>query len=239
VDIIGRNQEALGKEIMPKNSSWGQNTKAVEAKARKATVQKAQEEKKKKAQEDAYWEDDDKQLAKKQNRKDEKEKKRLEQLERKQINKQLAEEEVVVEKKSTQAPAKITQAQIQAERERREAAARKSAAAVGTPKVPKPAPVEENLNRLTAPDEEARTVDEALKMLKVVEDSPSVIVDKHPERRVKAAYAAFEEARMPQVKAENPSLRLTQLKQLIFNEWKKSPENPMNQETVVYEYIPK
>ena len=72
-------------------------------------------------------------------------------------------------------------------------------------------------------------MDEALKMLHVVDDSPAAL-DKHPERRVKAAYAAFEEARLPEVKIENPSLRLTQLKQIIWNEWQKSPENPMNQE---------
>ena len=54
---------------MPKNSSWGQNTKAVEAKARKAEALKAEQERKQKQMEDAYWADDDKSLAKKQNRK--------------------------------------------------------------------------------------------------------------------------------------------------------------------------
>jgi len=84
----------------------------------------------------------------------------------------------------------------------------------------------ENLNRLL-PVEEATTVDEALKMLTVADDTTGG-VDKHPERRMKAAYNAFEEARLPVLKAENPSLRLSQLKQMIFDEWKKSPENPMN-----------
>jgi hypothetical protein len=52
-------------------------------------------------------------------------------------------------------------------------------------------------------------------------------IDRHPERRVKSAYAAFEEREMPRLKAENPGLRLSQLKQQIQKLWKKSPENPM------------
>lgn len=52
--------------------------------------------------------------------------------------------------------------------------------------------------------------------------------DKHPEKRLKAAYAAFEERRLKQLKEENSTLRLSQLKQMIFKEWQKSPENPLN-----------
>lgn len=52
--------------------------------------------------------------------------------------------------------------------------------------------------------------------------------DKHPEKRMKAAYKAFEEANLPRIKAENPSLRLSQWKQILFKEWQKSPENPLN-----------
>lgn len=53
-------------------------------------------------------------------------------------------------------------------------------------------------------------------------------IDKHPEKRLKAAYNAFEERRLQELKMENPSLRLSQLKQMIFKEWQKSPENPLN-----------
>lgn len=58
-------------------------------------------------------------------------------------------------------------------------------------------------------------------------------IDRHPERRVKAAFAAFEEKRLPEVRKENPGLRLQQIKNLLFKEFQKSPENPMNQETNV------
>lgn len=47
---------------------------------------------------------------------------------------------------------------------------------------------------------------------------------------MKAAYTAYEERRLKELKEENPSLRLSQLKQMIFKEWQKSPENPLNQQ---------
>jgi len=34
---------------------------------------------------------------------------------------------------------------------------------------------------------------------------------------------------MAQVKAENPNLRLSQLRQIIKKDWNKSPDNPLNQ----------
>ena len=54
-------------------------------------------------------------------------------------------------------------------------------------------------------------------------------VDRHPEKRVKAAYTSYEERMMPIIKEQNPTLRLSQLKQLLKKEWMKSPENPLNQ----------
>ena len=41
---------------------------------------------------------------------------------------------------------------------------------------------------------------------------------------------AFEEKRLPQLKSEHPTFRLSQLKQLLRKEWMKSPENPLNQQ---------
>ena len=64
--------------------------------------------------------------------------------------------------------------------------------------------------------------------------STSEEVDRHPERRVKAAYAAYEEANMPRLKMENPNMRLSQLKQMLKKEWTKSPENPLNQHFNTY-----
>lgn len=60
--------------------------------------------------------------------------------------------------------------------------------------------------------------------------SPSQkFLDKHPEKRLKAAYTAFEAENLPRLRSENPSMRLSQVKQLMNKEWMKSPDNPINQ----------
>lgn len=59
-----------------------------------------------------------------------------------------------------------------------------------------------------------------------VKESPEV--DMHPEKRMKAAYEEFEQERLPQLKIEQPTLRLSQLKQLLRKEWMKHPKNPLN-----------
>ncbi|KAG8331420.1 hypothetical protein J6590_042187 [Homalodisca vitripennis] len=106
---------------------------------------------------------------------------------------------------------------------------RRNQAATGTvkkaPETHIEQPLEENINRLQIEGDEARTVDEAISIL----SSKDAEVDKHPEKRLKAAYAAFEEVAMPRIKEENPTLRLSQLKQILRKEWMKSPENPLNQ----------
>jgi hypothetical protein len=54
--------------------------------------------------------------------------------------------------------------------------------------------------------------------------------DRHPEKRMKAAYKAFEEKMMPEMKDQYPGLKRQQYLDKIFALWKKSPENPMNQQ---------
>lgn len=83
----------------------------------------------------------------------------------------------------------------------------------------------ENLNKLTI-EGEARNVDEAIAVL----EDQTVAIEKHPEKRMKAAYLAFEERRLSELKIEKPTLRLSQLKQLLKKEWLKSPENPLNEQ---------
>ena len=86
--------------------------------------------------------------------------------------------------------------------------------------------IEGNVNRLQVDGEEARTMDEAINILRAAGTPAS---DKHPEKRMKAAYEEFEKNRLPILKVENPNLRLSQLKQLLRKEWMKSPQNPFNQ----------
>uniref|UniRef100_A0A673LWG6 Coiled-coil domain containing 124 n=1 Tax=Sinocyclocheilus rhinocerous TaxID=307959 RepID=A0A673LWG6_9TELE len=92
-------------------------------------------------------------------------------------------------------------------------------------------PLEENVNQIV-PEEgtvEAQTIEDAIAVLSTKED-----LDRHPEHRMKAAYAAFEEANMARLKMENPNMRLSQLKQQLKKEWTKSPENPLNQRVAAY-----
>ena len=51
---------------------------------------------------------------------------------------------------------------------------------------------------------------------------------------MKAAFEAFEKERLPQLKQDNPNLRLSQLKQMMRKEWMKHPSNPMNKNLTEY-----
>jgi hypothetical protein len=51
--------------------------------------------------------------------------------------------------------------------------------------------------------------------------------DKNPEKRMKAAFARYKEREMPVIKAEYPSLRMSQHLEILQRAWKKSPENPL------------
>eukprot|EP00835_Amoeboradix_gromovi_P003600 NODE_245_length_12995_cov_0.297922.p5 type:complete len:182 gc:universal NODE_245_length_12995_cov_0.297922:8986-9531(+) len=59
-------------------------------------------------------------------------------------------------------------------------------------------------------------------------------VDRHPERRVKAAFEAYKVRRLKELRSENSTLRLSQLEEIIWKEFKKSPDNPMNQTNASY-----
>ena len=134
-----------------------------------------------------------------------------------------AESADIAAKQSKANPIKVTRAQIAELNEKREniALGRKQ------PEIEThlTAPLEENVNRLVVDGVEARNIDEAIGALSV-SDSPAV--DRHPEKRMKAAFEDFESVRLPQLKSENPSMRLSQLKQMLRKEWQKHPDNPLN-----------
>ena len=54
-------------------------------------------------------------------------------------------------------------------------------------------------------------------------------MDQHPERRMKAAMAAFIDREMRPLQQEFPGLKRTQLLAKLHKMFEKSPENPMNQ----------
>lgn len=213
---------------MPKKFQ-GENTKSSAARARKAEAKAVADAKRQQAQEDAFWQDDDKHVQRKEQRKEEKEKRRLEQLERKKESQRLLEEEDarLKSKQAKPPPTKVTRAQIEEALQKDD----DEKAAVEKTKTHLEMPLEENINRrvLVEGEVEARSVEEAIAALSV-----SAELDRHPERRMKAAFTAYEELNLPRLKQENPNMRLSQLKQLLKKEWMKSPENPMNQRHATY-----
>ncbi|GAB1318943.1 hypothetical protein MFIFM68171_09153 [Madurella fahalii] len=82
----------------------------------------------------------------------------------------------------------------------------------------------------------ASGIDNALDALSLTASSDAKI-DKHPERRYKAALAQFEERRLKEMEDDGSGvgLRLNQKKEKIKKEFEKSPENPFNQLTARYD----
>ncbi|KAE8148268.1 hypothetical protein BDV25DRAFT_141940 [Aspergillus avenaceus] len=80
----------------------------------------------------------------------------------------------------------------------------------------------------------ASGIDNALDALSLTGKESSK-VDRHPERRFKAAYAAYEARRMPEVEEDHPGLRRQQRIELIKKEFEKSDENPFNQVHVAFD----
>ncbi|XP_028299394.1 coiled-coil domain-containing protein 124 [Gouania willdenowi] len=219
---------------MPKKFQ-GENSKAATARARKAEAKAVADARKKQEEEDAMWQETDKHVLKKGQRKDDKEKKRLELLERKKENQRLLDEEFSTLKGRAQKEAasggKITRAQIEETLEN-EQQQHQEQNQQPKEKSHLETPLEENVNRIIAEEGsvEARTIEDAIAVLSVGPED----LERHPERRMKAAFAAFEEANMPRLKKENPNMRLSQLKQQLKKEWTKSPENPLNQRVSAY-----
>ncbi|KJH50596.1 hypothetical protein DICVIV_03270 [Dictyocaulus viviparus] len=212
---------------MPKKFA-NENPKVTAARERKAAAKRDEENKKQKAIEDAYWADDDKLVNRKLQRKEEEERKRVEALRRKEELRRLAEEEMnrLSSSSGNAQPHKVTRATIEQrkEAEQRLKLEEEKRLKLAAEKIEVVDHLEENLNQLELDKETARSVSEAIRILGGDRDE----VDIHPEKRMRAAYLAFEESMLPRLKQEHPTYRLSQLKQLLKKEWQKSPDNPMN-----------
>jgi len=86
---------------------------------------------------------------------------------------------------------------------------------------------------LKQPTLNASGIDSALDALSLTGSPDSQKIERHPERRYKAAYKAYEERRMPELEVEHSGLRKQQRVELIKKEFEKSPENPFNQANIV------
>ncbi|KAK5084711.1 hypothetical protein LTS08_006786 [Lithohypha guttulata] len=75
----------------------------------------------------------------------------------------------------------------------------------------------------------ASGIDNALDALALAGDSNDTKLERHPERRFKAAYAKFEERRLPEIEKEYQGLRKNQRVEICRKEFERSPENPFNQ----------
>jgi hypothetical protein len=76
----------------------------------------------------------------------------------------------------------------------------------------------------------ASGIDNALDALTLTTGSANDLkLDRHPERRFKAAYKAYEERRLPEIEIEHPGLRKQQRIEIVRKEFEKSDENPFNQ----------
>ncbi|KAJ1958526.1 hypothetical protein EC988_000249, partial [Linderina pennispora] len=212
----------------------GENSKVTAAKEKKAATQAVKDSKKRAEQEakdSAAWAVG----SKKNDKKAEQEAKRLEKLARKQEADALLAAEnksIASSLKGKTGPAKLGPAKpVRPARGAEKKAEAKSAAVHSAAEASKP--VESFA---------ARNIDDALDLMSSIGDEPvatggaqakkggvAALVDRHPERRAKAAYKAFEDRELDRLKSENPGLRLTQLKQLLWKEWQKSPDNPFNQ----------
>jgi len=89
----------------------------------------------------------------------------------------------------------------------------------------------------------ATGIDNALDLLDVVTaktdkasmGTQAAGIEKHPERRFKGAYEAYQERELPRLKVDQPGLRLQQYKDVMYKNFQKSPENPFNQTTIAYD----
>eukprot|EP01111_Echinosteliopsis_oligospora_P018484 TRINITY_DN850_c0_g2_i1.p1 TRINITY_DN850_c0_g2~~TRINITY_DN850_c0_g2_i1.p1 ORF type:complete len:200 (+),score=101.04 TRINITY_DN850_c0_g2_i1:1229-1828(+) len=190
---------------------------------------KAEAEPKGKGKAKAEDDRDDKKITEKDDKKKKEEEKKQQDADRRRAAKEALEaEEAALASSAKKAPkAKVTQAEIQKMKDMEAAKAQ-----AADKKKDKPAPIPENINHVIAREKEkhgddyleARTVDDAVKQL-----SGSQEAEKHPEKRLKAAFAAYEDVNLPILRKENPGLKLSQVKELLWKQWQKSPENPLNQ----------
>ncbi|KAI3515219.1 hypothetical protein L2E82_11005 [Cichorium intybus] len=221
----------------------GVNSKAEAARARKSATEAERKEKDAREKEEKYWREAEggkSRAAKKREEESEKkaeaaarkaEARRLAEIEEKELEKSLKKVDKKANRVSIPVP-KVTEAELIRRKEeeqaqilkRAEEEKRKQSRTAKEEEYEKMVLVE-NTNREDSIIE-ARSVEEAIAQMSVADSLP---VDKHPEKRLKASFKAFEEAELPKLKAEKPGLTHTQYKDMIWKIWKKSPDNPLNQ----------
>ncbi|KAG0632212.1 hypothetical protein M758_1G311900 [Ceratodon purpureus] len=229
---------------MPKK--MGTNSKAEEARARKAEAQVEKKVKEERQKAETFWKEAEGPASKAAKKREEEAERKAEAAAKKLEAKKLAEQEERelekygkrVDKKATRVAVpvpKVTAAELAKRKEEEQAALEAQAAAAKKKGLRESAPEEyerlvgvANVNR----EEDlvdARDLESALAQIGSL-GAPELPADRHPERRLKASYKAFEETELPILKQEKPGLTHTQYKDMLWKAWKKSPDNPLNQD---------
>eukprot|EP01066_Platyproteum_vivax_P005674 Platyproteum_vivax@DN17255_c0_g1_i1.p1 len=206
------------------------NLKAQEAMARKTAASNAKVKEKEKLAEDAKWRDDgDKRINAKMKRQEDAVAKSEAQRQRKLETQKLYDQEQSAEpikhanKTTTK---KITQSEI----------SQRMLASMTIKETPveKPAEVDSDEELPPNPNRVINKLDENKITATGLDGAVSIFQEKeatdlHPEKRLKAAHKAYEEMQLPILKAEYPSLKRSKLQDMIWKQWQKAPENPLNQ----------
>ncbi|PWA54717.1 hypothetical protein CTI12_AA433410 [Artemisia annua] len=222
----------------------GVNSKAEAARARKSATESERKDQQAREKDDQYWQQAEgakSRAAKKREEESEKkaeaaarkaEARRLAELEEQELEKSLKKADKKANRVSIPVP-KVTEAELvrRKEEEEKERAKKAEEDKKRMSRVSKEEEYEKmvNVENRNRDDSfiEARSVEEAIAQMSIAADA--LPVDKHPEKRLKASFKAFEEAELPKLKAEKPGLTHTQYKDMIWKIWKKSPDNPLNQ----------
>ena len=218
--------------------SLGVNSKAQEGRERKAAqkeLKSREQERKKEEEETRQWELGAKTIGAKQAREEQKkQEKALKKLEKERL--EMAEAAELAKYKPSNPPLKgKTKETVNLTTDTSATLPKISPSLLST------ASTQPSLPSSAAPEEvheySASNIDDALFLLDP-SSSTSVnktgILERHPERRMKASFLAFEEREMPQLREEFPGLRLSQLKEKLQRRWQKSPDNPMNQSHLAF-----
>ncbi|KAJ9474903.1 hypothetical protein PHBOTO_004793 [Pseudozyma hubeiensis] len=95
----------------------------------------------------------------------------------------------------------------------------------------------------STPSFSASNLDDALDAMSLVNErsdnaskgSAAAGIERHPERRFKAAFEAYKERELPRIKEDHKGLRLQQYHDLLYKQFQKHPDNPFNQMSVAYD----
>ncbi|WOL07270.1 Coiled-coil domain-containing protein [Canna indica] len=227
---------------MPKK--MGVNTKAEAARARRSATEAERKDRAAKEKEEQYWREVEGPKSRAAKKREDEAEKRAEAAARRAENRKLAEQELKEIESAARKPdrkanrvsipvPKVTEAELRRRREEEEQhilqtaeAAKKRQSRTAEEEEYERIVMVQNTNR----DDsiiEAHNVEDAI--VKMTLSEPALPPDRHPERRLKASFKAFEEAELPKLKEEKPGLSLNQYKDMIWKLWKKSPDNPLNQ----------